>query len=145
MAATHDAAGDEVQAFCRASQFRLPDDPRTPLVMVGAGAGVAPLRAFVQEREAMVCSVVRCMRPLTQRLGGQVAAGEVLGDAVLYFGCMHAEKDYLYRSEFEAAVESGALTALRPAFFEQPQDVRCTSARESVVSDLLLGAGDTGR
>ena len=77
----------------------LPADPAAPLIMVGPGTGVAPFRAFVQERGAR-----------RGRGGGGV------GDAVLYFGCRGAATDFLYRREWEAHLASGALQALHTAF-----------------------------
>ncbi len=85
--------GDEIQAVVRepSSSFRLPDDTKTPVIMIGPGTGVAPFRAFVQERQALK------------------AGGETLGPAILFFGCRDAEQDYLYRDELEAAAADGIM------------------------------------
>jgi sulfite reductase (NADPH) flavoprotein alpha-component len=77
-----------------AKQFHMPENPETPLLMVGAGTGVAPFRAFLQERKA----------------GGHT------GPAWLIFGEQHAATDFLYREEFEAALGDGTLTKLATAF-----------------------------
>lgn len=57
--------------------FRLPPDPGTPLILIGAGTGFAPLRGFLQHRE-------------------QAAKG---GPVKVFFGCRHPEYDWLYGEE----------------------------------------------
>jgi sulfite reductase alpha subunit-like flavoprotein len=60
-----------------------------PIVMVGPGTGLAPFRAFIKHRA----------------LGGvpKGADGAANGEAVLYFGCRHQAKDYLYGATARAA------------------------------------------
>ncbi len=77
-----------------AKHFRMPESPETPLIMVGPGTGVAPFRAFLQERKA---------------------AGTA-GFSWLIFGEQHAATDFLYREEFESALADGTLTKLTTAF-----------------------------
>ncbi|WP_145134791.1 bifunctional cytochrome P450/NADPH--P450 reductase [Paenibacillus sp. Y412MC10] len=91
--------GAEVLMFVRSpeSGFVLPEDPATPMIMVGPGTGVAPFRGFIQARRVLQ------------------AEGKVLGEAHLYFGCRHPEHDYLYREEFEQAEKDGVVT-LHTAF-----------------------------
>lgn len=87
------APGAEIQANVRepSANFRLPDDSSKPIIMIGPGTGIAPFRAFVQERQALK------------------AAGEPLGKAMLFFGCRDPEQDYLYREELEAAAKDGII------------------------------------
>ena len=54
------------------STFRLPKDVSVPIIMVGPGTGIAPMRAFLQERQY------------------QQAQGDEVGTAVLYFGCRNS-------------------------------------------------------
>lgn len=93
------APGGEIQAVVRepSANFRLPDDPQVPLIMIGPGTGIAPFRAFVQERRV---------------LKGE---GKELGPAMLFFGCRDPEQDYLYREELETAAADG-LIELHTAF-----------------------------
>ncbi|AWW75587.1 NADPH--cytochrome reductase [Erythrobacter sp. KY5] len=79
------------------ANFRLPDDPMVPLIMVGPGTGLAPFRGFLQARDALANS------------------GKELGGARLYFGCRTPEEDYLYRDELEDYDKRGIVT-LRTAF-----------------------------
>jgi cytochrome P450/NADPH-cytochrome P450 reductase len=119
--------GEEIVMFIRNPQsgFELPEDPATPMIMVGPGTGVAPFRGFLQARRA------------------QQAAGHTLGPAHLYFGCRHPDHDYLYRDELESAERDGLVT-LHTAFSRianQPvtyvQDLIRQEAAELI--DLLEG------
>jgi sulfite reductase (NADPH) flavoprotein alpha-component len=76
------------------SHFRLPKNPDVPVIMVGPGTGIAPFRAFLQER---------------------VAAG-ARGRNWLFFGHQHAATDFFYRDELLAAHQKGILTRLDTAF-----------------------------
>ncbi|MFC0524614.1 bifunctional cytochrome P450/NADPH--P450 reductase [Pontibacillus salicampi] len=91
--------GDQVACFIHPQQasFRLPDDPTRPIVLIGPGTGVAPLRGFLQARKTM------------QQNGIEI------GEAYLYFGCRHPEEDYLYKEEL-ASFEKKGIVTLRTAF-----------------------------
>ena len=87
--------GDRVRAFVQPSHgFSLPSNPETPLVMVGPGTGIAPFRAFLQER----------------------AASKATGRNWLFFGDQHRDFDMLYEEELFGYLESGLLTRLDLAF-----------------------------
>jgi sulfite reductase (NADPH) flavoprotein alpha-component len=73
--------------------FRLPAD-NAPLIMVGAGTGVAPFRAFLAERRARGAS----------------------GRSWLIMGARTAQSDFIYRADWEAALASGSLGRLDLAF-----------------------------
>jgi sulfite reductase (NADPH) flavoprotein alpha-component len=87
--------GDEAAVYVRtSSNFRPPSDPRTPMIMIGPGTGIAPFRGFLQERRAL---------------------GHT-GPNWLFFGEQHAATDFYYRDEIEQMRANGLLTELDLAF-----------------------------
>ncbi|TLS30737.1 hypothetical protein PpBr36_03914 [Pyricularia pennisetigena] len=82
--AAHDSLHISVRPDQHSSDFRLPSDPSTPVIMVAAGAGIAPFRGFLQQR------------------AGLLKKGAALGPALLFFGCRGAHDD-LYRDELEGS------------------------------------------
>ncbi|PEB23422.1 NADPH--cytochrome reductase [Bacillus toyonensis] len=91
--------GDSITCFISNSQsgFELPKNPKTPIIMVGPGTGIAPFRGFLQARKSMKIN------------------GESLGEAHLYFGCRSPQEDYLYQEELEQTQKEG-IVALHTAF-----------------------------
>ncbi|HEX8033668.1 MAG TPA: flavodoxin domain-containing protein, partial [Ktedonobacterales bacterium] len=88
--------GDAVMGFVRNpnTQFRLPVDASTPLIMVAAGTGLAPFRGFLQERAIMQ------------------ERGETVGRSLLFFGFRDPEQDYLYEEELSAYAARGITTVV---------------------------------
>lgn len=88
-------AGQTARVFVERNEyFKLPQNPDTPILMIGPGTGVAPFRAFVQEREA----------------------SGARGKSWLFFGNPHFETDFLYQTEWQQALKKGALSRLDVAF-----------------------------
>jgi cytochrome P450 / NADPH-cytochrome P450 reductase len=77
--------------------FRLPENARVPLIMIGPGTGLAPFRGFLQERVAL-------------RSGGAE-----LGPAMLFFGCRRPDQDFLYAEELKRYAADG-IVDLQTAF-----------------------------
>jgi sulfite reductase (NADPH) flavoprotein alpha-component len=85
-----------------AKHFHLPENRDTPIIMVGPGTGVAPFRAYLQERKA---------------IGAK-------GKNWLFFGSQHEKCDFAYGEEFEAFKEEGVLTRLDCAWSrDQPEKI----------------------
>ena len=88
-------ADTPIPVFIQTSQaFRLPADCHKPVIMIGPGTGIAPFRAFIEERRAT---------------GAQ-------GKNWLFFGDQRKECDFLYQEELEAMLAEGSLTRLDTAF-----------------------------
>ena len=81
----------EVRVFIEHNDhFRLPANPETPVIMIGPGTGIAPFRAFMQQR----------------------AADEAPGKNWLFFGNPHFTEDFLYQVEWQRYVKEGVLSRI---------------------------------
>ncbi len=112
------ASGVTVQAFVKETKvgFRLPDDPRAPLIMIGPGTGLAPFRGFLRERAALA------------------AQGRTLGPAMLFFGCRHPEQDFIYAEELRKYAADGVVD-LHVAFSRH-------DGQKTYVQDLVAQKAD---
>ncbi|GJQ10662.1 hypothetical protein GpartN1_g2453.t1 [Galdieria partita] len=101
--------GSKIPVFLsKNDNFRLPSAGSTPVIMIGPGTGVAPFRAFLLERE---------------RMGST-------GRNVLFFGCRHKDRDFLYAEELQAFVDRGFLDLF--VAFSRDQ------AKKIYVQDIML-------
>ena len=81
----------EVRVFIEHNDnFRLPSNPQTPVIMIGPGTGIAPFRAFMQQR----------------------AADGAEGKNWLFFGNPHFTEDFLYQVEWQRYVKEGVLSRI---------------------------------
>ena len=95
------ADGETVAMYCvQAPHFRLPDDNKVPIIMVGPGTGVAPFRAFLQQRRAMGSP----------------------GKSWLFFGHQHQSTDFLYETEIDDFLSDGTLTEISLAWSRDQAD-----------------------
>jgi sulfite reductase (NADPH) flavoprotein alpha-component len=92
--ADRSTVGDTLPVYIQPNeQFRLPQDDQA-IVMIGAGTGIAPYRAFLQEREARGAT----------------------GKSWLFFGERNFRSDFLYQTEWQAWVKDGLLGRMDVAF-----------------------------
>ncbi|NTS75767.1 sulfite reductase flavoprotein subunit alpha [Catenovulum sp. SM1970] len=106
--------GDSVKCyFAPNKSFAVPSDPMAPMIMVGPGTGIAPFRAFLEER----------------------LATDAKGDNWLFFGDRNSATDFIYQSEIEAMQASGLLTRLDLAFSRD-------QAEKVYVQDKMLANAD---
>ena len=80
--------------------FRVPEDGQTPMIMVGPGTGIAPFRAFLDEREM----------------------SKAKGENWLFFGDQTRQFDFAYEEEFLEKKNSGLLTKLDLAFSRDQEE-----------------------
>jgi cytochrome P450/NADPH-cytochrome P450 reductase len=97
--------------------FRPPENPHTPMIMIGAGTGLAPFRGFLQERAALRDQ------------------GVPVGPSLLFFGCRNQEVDLLYANELHHYQDRG-LVRVENAFS------RATDTRCRYVQDAMLDCAD---
>lgn len=72
--------------FIKDSMFTVPDDQKTPIIMVGPGTGVCPFIGIIEERRQL-----------------QTAASQQLSKTLLFFGCRNQNSDYIFRDTLEKA------------------------------------------
>ncbi|KAH7132467.1 cytochrome P450 reductase 2 [Dendryphion nanum] len=81
-------SNNKLYAHIRKSKFKLPITPSTPLILIAAGTGFAPFRAFIHERAKLH------------------SLGKPVGKMMLFFGCRSADSDFIYRDELAKLQES---------------------------------------
>ncbi|MEK4081061.1 assimilatory sulfite reductase (NADPH) flavoprotein subunit [Solibacillus sp. FSL K6-1126] len=87
--------GDKIPVYIHKNpNFRLPENAQTPIIMIGAGTGIAPYRSFLEER----------------------AEAGIESNAWLFFGDQHFVTDFLYQTELQRWLKDGTLTKLSVAF-----------------------------
>jgi sulfite reductase (NADPH) flavoprotein alpha-component len=96
----HAVDAGPVLASIQQSHFRLPPDPRTPVIMVGPGTGIAPFRAFLADR----------------------AAEGIRGRSWLFFGDQHRRSDFLYGPALQDWISDGTLSRMDLAFSRDQAD-----------------------
>ncbi|MBT1451137.1 assimilatory sulfite reductase (NADPH) flavoprotein subunit [Glaciecola sp. XM2] len=105
--------GGQVKVYTENNDnFRLPSNADTPIIMVGPGTGIAPFRAFMQQRDAL----------------------EAQGKNWLFFGNPNFTQDFLYQTEWQGYLKSGLLTKISLAFSRD-------QAEKIYVQDRLLENG----
>lgn len=93
-------SGDSVKVFVEHNNnFRLPENTDTPVIMIGPGTGIAPFRAFLQQRDM----------------------DDAGGDNWLFFGNPNYTQDFLYQVELQGYVKSGLLNKVSLAFSRDQQ------------------------
>lgn len=90
--------GDELVVSVKPSIMKLPPLTTQPIVMAGLGTGLAPFKAFIEERQY------------------QLEHGAEIGEIYLYLGSRHKRQEYLYGEYWEAYMDAGVLTHLGAAF-----------------------------
>ncbi|QGQ47672.1 assimilatory sulfite reductase (NADPH) flavoprotein subunit [Metabacillus sediminilitoris] len=93
--------GDTLPVYIQHNQnFKLPENPDTPIIMVGPGTGIAPFRSFMQERE---------------EIGAE-------GKSWVFFGDQHFVTDFLYQTEWQKWLKDGVLSKMDVAFSRDTEE-----------------------
>jgi NADPH-ferrihemoprotein reductase len=95
----------KIRAFVRESTFRLPADASKPIIMIGPGTGIAPMRALLQERSYQ-----------------KSKEKKNVGSNILYFGCKKRDLDFIYSDELNAFEKEGILTEMHLAFSREQSE-----------------------
>jgi len=107
--------GESVKCYFSPNKnFAVPEDNALPIIMVGPGTGIAPFRAFLEERQARKAS----------------------GENWLFFGDRNSKTDFLYQDEIEAMQSSGLLSKLDLAFSRDQSE-------KVYVQDRMIENGET--
>ncbi|KAG2359656.1 hypothetical protein BDR07DRAFT_1414532 [Suillus spraguei] len=102
----------KIPVHVRRSTFRLPTNPKSPVIMVGPGSGVAPFRGFIQERVALA------RRTLEKNGDGALADW---GQISLFYGCRKSTEDFLYKDEWpQYTAELKGKFTMHCAFSREP-------------------------
>mgnify|MGYP000185692517 CR=1 FL=1 len=93
--------GDELGISIKPNtNFKLPQNPETKIIMIGAGTGVAPFRSFLFEREFE----------------------ETVGNSWLFFGEQRFQTDFLYQTEWQQFLKTGVLEKMDVAFSRDQEE-----------------------
>lgn len=111
--------GSELVVSVKPSVMKLPKLPEQPIVMSGLGTGLAPFKAFIEEKV------------------WQKAQGHNVGEIYLYMGSRHKKEEYLYGELWEAYKEAGILTHIGAAFSrDQPHKIYIQDKIRNTIEDL---------
>ncbi|OEK28677.1 sulfite reductase [NADPH] flavoprotein alpha-component [Staphylococcus saprophyticus] len=99
--ADHTSVGDKLPVYLKKNpNFKFPYDTETPVIMIGAGTGIAPYRAYLQERAYL----------------------NLKGEQWLIFGNQNYHHDFLYKDDLEQWLEEGVLSKLDLAFSRETEN-----------------------
>jgi sulfite reductase (NADPH) flavoprotein alpha-component len=114
--------GDRLRVYVQKAQhFALPEDPATPIIMIGPGTGIAPFRAFLHERQAI----------------------NAPGRNWLFFGHQRSDYDFFYEDELTAMRAAGLLTRLTLAWSRDGKEKTYVQHRmREVARDLWAWIGE---
>lgn len=120
-------SGFKLPVHVRRSTFKLPSNPATPIILVGPGTGLAPMRGFIREKVKMV----------------QNSENTPQGKILLFYGCRNRDEDFLYKNEWpEYSKVLGESFELDTAFSREDPSKKVyvqhkIAARSKEINELL--------
>ena len=112
--------GQAVTVSVKPSVMKLPAKSTQPIIMAGLGTGLAPFRAFVQQRAL------------------EKSQGKEIGQVLLYMGSRHQREEYCYGEEWEAYQAAGVITLLGRAFSrDQPQKIYIQDRMRQTIDEII--------
>ncbi|ODV92675.1 hypothetical protein CANCADRAFT_11548, partial [Tortispora caseinolytica NRRL Y-17796] len=121
------AVGSKVIVSVKPSVMKLPPSPKTPIIMSGLGTGLAPFKAFLEEKQ------------------WQKDQGHDVGEVYLYLGSRHRRQEYLYGEEWEGYLADGLLTHLGAAFSrDQAEKIYIQDRMRQSMDELVDLIGEKG-
>lgn len=100
--------------------FKPPNNSLSPLILIGPGTGVAIFRAFLQHRLSFNDTSSICDGPwrgIDMQFGDDINNDNTInGKCLLFYGCRHPKKDYLFKDEWQTFINNGVLNNLFVAF-----------------------------
>lgn len=112
--------GAELVVSVKPSVMKLPPLSTQPIIMAGLGTGLAPFKAFVEEKI------------------WQKSQGMEIGEIYLYLGSRHRKEEYLYGELWEACLDAGIITHVGAAFSrDQPQKIYIQDRIRESLDDLV--------
>lgn len=148
----------EIRIFPKpTAEFRMPADLSKPIVLIGPGTGIAPFMGFLSHRRVLEKSMDSSSTPTKQETSGAMEEEDEsnavahfrsqphVGKVDVFFGCRHAEHDWLYKEEMQSLHKAGIIANLYTAFSrdggkkEYVQDIMTNNSvcRKRLV-DLIL-------
>jgi len=128
------------------AEFRLPADLSTPLVLIGPGTGIAPFMGFLSHRRVLESSIDSSTPPPPKAASENEEEDESnavshfrsqshIGEVDVFFGCRHAEHDWLYKEELQSLQKAGVIANLHTAFSRD-------SGKKEYVQDIMTNDTD---
>ncbi|KAK9450249.1 uncharacterized protein V1518DRAFT_413351 [Limtongia smithiae] len=112
--------GEELVVSVKPSVMKLPALTTQPIIMSGLGTGLAPFKAFVEEKAF------------------QLSQGKEIGEIFLYLGSRHQKEEYLYGEFWEAHKAAGIITHIGAAFSrDQPEKIYIQDRMRETINELV--------
>eukprot|EP00526_Cylindrotheca_closterium_P002740 CAMPEP_0113633590 /NCGR_PEP_ID=MMETSP0017_2-20120614/17482_1 /TAXON_ID=2856 /ORGANISM="Cylindrotheca closterium" /LENGTH=997 /DNA_ID=CAMNT_0000544237 /DNA_START=154 /DNA_END=3144 /DNA_ORIENTATION=- /assembly_acc=CAM_ASM_000147 len=137
----------EIRIFPKpTAEFRMPADLSKPIVLIGPGTGIAPFMGFLSHRHVLEKSMDSSPTPTKETSDVMAEEDESnavthfrsqphVGEVDVFFGCRHAEHDWLYKEELKSLHQAGIIANLYTAFSRD-------AGKKEYVQDIMTNNSD---